>query len=86
MMKFVFVGNRKFVLDEMLKRKLFMTDIFVVKDTHLERDLASSNFSHTLISSKQQLLERLDDIDFDVLISNGCPYILPITKMKKKSM
>ena len=37
MTKYIFVGNRKFVLEEMLKIGLD-TDILVIKNTHLEKD------------------------------------------------
>jgi methionyl-tRNA formyltransferase len=82
-MKYIFIGNRKFVLEEMLKRDIDIT-IFVIKDTHLQRDTLLEGISYTIIDTKKQLLELLDSLTFDVLISNGCPYILPISKMKKK--
>ena len=37
MTKYLFIGNRKFVLEEMLKLKLDL-QILVVKNTHLEKD------------------------------------------------
>jgi methionyl-tRNA formyltransferase len=82
-MKYVFFGNRRFVLEEMLKKNLDV-DILVVKGTHLEREKFLNNYPHKIISSKEEFLEYLDDNDFDVLVSNGCPYILPISKMKAR--
>lgn len=79
-MKYVFVGNRRFVLEEMLKKKLDVT-IFVVKNTHLEREAFLKEMPHIVIDSKAEFLKKLDEIEFDVLISNGLPYILPISKM-----
>lgn len=83
-MKYVFVGNRKFVLEEMLKHQLNITTIFVVKDTHLENDIKNISDKYELISSKKELLSKLENLEYDVLVSNGCPYILPISKMEKK--
>jgi methionyl-tRNA formyltransferase len=83
-MKFVFVGNRKFVLEEMLRMDL-QVEVLVIKETHLQRDPLLKDIPHTTISSKTQLLEELDSQNFDVLISNGCPYILPISKMRKRT-
>ena len=80
-MKYVFFGNRRFVLEEMLKQNLDV-DILVVKGTHLEREKFLNNYSHKIIGSKEEFLEYLENNDFDVLVSNGCPYILPISKMK----
>ena len=83
-MKYVFIGNRKFVLEEMLKKDLDVK-ILVIKDTRLQREKLLKDISYTVIDTKTQLLEKLDALDFDVLISNGCPYILPISKMKKRT-
>jgi methionyl-tRNA formyltransferase len=81
-MKYIFIGNRKFVLEEMLEKQLHIVAVFVVENTHLANDIKNMNIDYELISSKKQLLRKLDNIDYDVLISNGCPYILPISKMK----
>ena len=80
-MKYVFFGNRRFVLEEMLKQNLDV-DILAVKGTHLEREKFLNNYPHKIIGSKEEFLEYLENNDFDVLVSNGCPYILPISKMK----
>ena len=82
-MKYIFVGNRKFVLMEMLKIQLDIVAVFVVKNTHLANDIQNMGVNYELISSKKQLLDRLENTEYDVLVSNGCPYILPIKKMKK---
>ena len=83
-MKYIFVGNRKFVLEEMIKHKLDIVEIFVISGTYLENDIQNIYHTYTLISSKQELLEKLAYLKYDILISNGCPYILPISKMQKK--
>jgi len=83
MNKFIFVGNRKFVLEEMLKLNLD-TDILVINNTHLEKDKIIKDFKHKIISTKEDLIDYINNNDFDVLISNGCPFILPIKNLKKK--
>ena len=40
--KILFVGNRKFVLDELLKK--IDLDILAIKNTHLERDLKNKKY------------------------------------------
>ena len=82
-MKFIFIGNRKFVLEEMINRKLNIVKILVIKDSHLERDIKDMNIDYTIVNSKKELISLLETTDFDVLVSNGCPYILPVTKLKK---
>lgn len=80
MQKCVFVGNRRFVLEHLTKKD-FILKVFVIKGSHLDRDFASGLFPgvvYHVVSSKQELLEHLLENDYDLLISNGCPYILPI--------
>ena len=84
MNKFLFVGNRKFVLEEMIKLNLDV-DILVIKNTHLEKDELLKNYKHTIISSKEELLDYINKKDFDIFLSNGCPFILPIKHLKKKT-
>ena len=38
---------------------------------------------HHLISNRKDAVEALKSIEFDLLISNGCPYILPVSSLKK---
>lgn len=79
----VFVGNRRFVLEELIKKNWNLT-VFVVKGTHLERDFNSGMFVNVpfqTVASKSELLEHLSLISFDLLISNGCPFILPVEKL-----
>ena len=82
--KYIFVGNRRFVLEEMVKQNLQLLKVLVASGTHLEKDIKSIDLPYQLIRSKEELLFTLDLLDFDVLVSNGCPYILPISKMKKR--
>lgn len=77
--KFLFVGNRFYVLNEMLKMGLNITKIYAVKESFLEKELARQNVSYTLLPEKREFLSELRETDFDVLISNGCPYILPVS-------
>jgi len=81
-MKFFFVGNRQFVLDEMIKLGANIVKTCVIANTHLERDIIKKGLEYTVISSKNQLLEEINNTDFDIFLSNGCPYILPISKLK----
>jgi methionyl-tRNA formyltransferase len=85
--RFVFVGNRRFVLEEMLDAGVRISKVLVVKGTHLERDLENGLLekldNYEVIDSKQSLLERLKVVKFDVLVSNGCPYILPISDLPR---
>lgn len=81
--KFIFVGNRKFVLEEMISLKLDLQTL-VIKNTHLEKDKILNGIKYKIIQNKEDLLNYINDNNFDVLVSNGCPHILPISKLKKK--
>lgn len=83
--KYVFVGNRKFVLEEMKNLKLNICEIISIKGSHLERQLNQYSIKHIVISNKKELISKLETLDFDNLILNGCPFILPITGYKNKS-
>lgn len=79
MNKYVFVGNRKFVLQEMLSQGLTVEKIYVVKGSHLDKENSeiADRGKIRIIASKQDLLNDLSETDYDILISNGCPYIFP---------
>lgn len=76
-MKILFAGNRRFVLEEILKKKI-NCEVLVVKGSHLEKDLSNMNINkYKLITSKIDLLDEINKDDFNFFVSNGCPYIIP---------
>jgi methionyl-tRNA formyltransferase len=81
--KYVFVGNRKYILDEMIKSGLNICKILVMKNSYLHNVIKNSELKYEVVESKKHLLKTLENLEYDVLISNGCKYILPISKMKK---
>lgn len=86
MKKFLFVGNRKFVLEELFKKNLDLT-VIIIKNSHLEKEFKKFKLKKFyLISNKYQLLKLLKKINFDVLISNGCPFKIPINIFKNKTL
>jgi methionyl-tRNA formyltransferase len=83
-MRYIFIGNRQYVLEEMLRLGLYVAKILVIKDSFLHRTLLKDqDYVYEVIHSKKQLLEILNSTDYDVLISNGCKYVLPISELKK---
>lgn len=79
--QYIFVGNRFFVLEEMLKLKLYIKKIFAVSGSYLEKELIKNKIEYESLSSKENLVEYLLNTEFDFLIVNGCQYILPISKL-----
>ncbi|NPD46743.1 formyltransferase family protein [Lentimicrobium sp. S6] len=54
-----------------------------MKQGYLKNTIDTLNLDYTIIESKAHLLEMLDKLSYDVLVSNGCQYILPISKLQK---
>lgn len=82
--KYVFVGNREYVLREMISMGLDIVGVYVTSNSFLQRRLEANRFiDFTVINKKIELLQYLTKIEYDVLVSNGCKYILPIAEMKK---
>jgi len=80
---YVFVGNRWGVLRLMLDRGLLVARIFVVPGSFLERELRARDMPFITIQSKSHLVNQLAAASFDVLVSNGCPHILPVSRIQR---
>jgi methionyl-tRNA formyltransferase len=76
--KLLFVGNRRFVLEEIFTAELDIVKICVIAGSHLEKDVRKMPVAYEVVSAKEQLIKLINDTDFDLLLSNGCPFILPI--------
>lgn len=83
----IFIGNRINVFREIEKRpEVFdISKIFVVKNSFLSRYLDNKNQKYNEIKDKENLINDIQKEKYDYLISNGCPVILPISKLKKSS-
>lgn len=80
--KYVFVGNRFFVLQKMIELKLKIEKIFVVKDSFCQLELEKRAIEFEVLpNNKNTFVDILLSLDFDILVSNGCPFILPISKL-----
>lgn len=80
---YVFVGNRFPVLEAMLERGLQIARIFALQDSYLEKELRARGMDYAALESKEALCASLAGLGFDRLVSNGCPYILPVSSLKK---
>ncbi len=82
--KYFFVGTRFYCLEKMIDLGLNIVCSAVIKDSFAEKGLKEKNIEYITVESKQQLLDLIRNTEFDVLVSNGCPYILPISKLRKR--
>lgn len=81
--KFLFIGNRLSVFDAMLEANLD-TKALISKSDYILEKINNKNYKNiNLFDSKEELLTLINKYDFDILVSNGCPYILPVSKIKK---
>jgi len=76
-MKILFIGNRINVLTQLLHNNI---DIFVLKGSYLHRYLKKLDVEYHLfdLSDKEMIVNKVMGLDHDVVISNGCPFILPV--------
>lgn len=79
-MRIKFFGNRRFVLEELIHRTSDV-EINVIANTHLERDSFLKGKRYKLIGDKNEAIESISRGDFDLLISNGLPYILKLSTL-----
>lgn len=82
--KYFFVGARPYSLQKMFDLELDIVCLAPVKGSFAEKLIIEKGLDYTAIENKKQLLDLIRNTDFDVLVSNGCPYILPISKLRKK--
>lgn len=84
MKRVVFVGNRPQVWHRLRRYSgLDLVQTLVVPGSFLHRDAELPSVPHTLVDSKHSLLAALAAHDFDLLVSNGCPYILPVSRLQR---
>lgn len=85
--KILFIGNRYNVLSVLLDDELGRDcEILALENSYLAEELQKRQFSFSTFSadSKKQTISRIKYTEFDILISNGCPFILPVSELKKK--
>lgn len=84
--KCIFIGDRLGVLKEIERiKELKLSHVFVLKDSFLYRNRSLISCRYTIFGHKDQtkVFSRISALNFDILISNGCPIILPLSKLSK---
>jgi len=84
MSKYLFIGNRRFVLEKLLERETDV-EIVCVAGTHLERDPFLSKHKYSSVGSKRETMDIIARGEFDFLISNGLPYILTMEQLPPRN-
>lgn len=87
-MKTIFIGTREDVLNEIVQlHGLNLIEAFVIKNSRAEKVCLEKNINYSIIHSenKTKIWTQINNINFDVLVSNGCPFIIPVTKLDKNN-
>lgn len=83
-MKVLFVGNRPFVLEELLRLGYSDLEVGVVAGTHLEGSSVLDDVPHTLVHSAADVHQMIRGSEADLFVSNGLPYILDFSVLPEK--
>ncbi len=83
--KGIFIGNRVNVFNEIIDiSDIDIVKIFAVADSYLSNYLDHEHIEYDTIRCKEELISDIQTLDYDYLISNGCPYILPISHLQRR--
>lgn len=88
-MRIVFIGSRFNVLEKLLASdKQLIIKIYSLEKSFLSEILDQKKIEYTNFTSKNKklVLNELLKLEFDILISNGCPIIFPVNQFKKKQL
>ena len=86
MKKVLFIGNRPGVYQKVQSAdNLNIVQVFALSGSLLSSYLRSHSTPHVdfLLSEREMLFDRILAVEFDILISNGCPFILPVSRIKR---
>jgi methionyl-tRNA formyltransferase len=81
----LFIGNRSGVLREISRfGELEVTAVYALQNSRLQQDTNELRCNVRLFECTEEdaVLDEISGADFDLLISNGCPFILPIENLR----
>lgn len=77
---YLLIGNRAYAWERMVALGL-PVHVLAVADSYLARALDARGVAYTCFAKKKELLTQLTEHPAKVVVSNGCPYILPISRL-----
>lgn len=91
MKRVIVIANRLNVLESVKTlQDIDFFKLYVLEGSLLDKLLDTINLDKNIevnkftMKEKTRLIEELMSLDFDILISNGCPFILPVEGMRKE--
>lgn len=91
MKKFVFIGNRPNLLKVLQQRNALYQPVmlWVLEDSLLHLEMENSKLPFQLFkndeASKKKMMSQLRTAEFDLLFSNGCPFVLPVAALNSNN-
>ena len=90
MKRVVLIGNRStsfFELQDHLNTEIELVRVYAVKGSRLARDVPGEMAPVYQFTGrdKETVIRLLKQEDFDVLVSHGCPFLLPISDLRKSN-
>lgn len=84
----IFIGNRSGALRGVPNfRELRLTRVWGLANSPLDREWQSLNIDAEYVrfdlKDKPAVLDHLARTDFDILLSNGCPFVVPLVTLRK---
>ncbi len=84
----VFIGNRPNVYRSLQKlgSKIQIVKAYALADSPLQQEWKKEPASFQeffQFKERQHVLQNISNLEFDILISNGCPFIIPVSSIKK---
>ncbi len=85
----VFIGNRVGCFDILLNSSNYeISNIFILENSFLHKYIKDKSVENVTIFSennKDTIINTLINLKYDILVSNGCPFILPASKLKEQN-
>lgn len=81
--RYIFVGDKFTVLNRMQQLGLNIMGGYCAPDFFENEPLYDDSLPLIPVQDKEMLLKYLEAVPFDILVSNGCPHILPVSEIKK---
>jgi methionyl-tRNA formyltransferase len=75
--KILLVGNRTSAALPLIRNKVKITKVIATKDSRLSEFAKNNRLQLVETTSRAQFLNELDNTDYNLMISAGCPYIIP---------
>ena len=83
--KILLVGNRTSAGLPLIRNKVKIVKVIATKDSRLSEFAKNNKLQLVEITSRTQFLNELDNTDYNIMISAGCPYIIPETHLNESN-